>query len=597
MNVSQQIVASLVLVAELGVLAVFVGATRIVNVEESLTVVRTGPSNVAQIADPPEWGGLLATARTIESLWTTRWLILVPGVAFALTAIAVAAIGFAFARRYARRDVLQDLRWPRAGGLVAVVLGLVVISSLIPERYAAAREWASTARAELGPGSDTAAAFSHAGLRSLTATDYAVRRETTNVVRSGPVLARIGSVTVDEQSSRENNAPLNSRNVQAFISSSTGGGIVDAPLVYAARGISAADFPLPLSTTLYAGKLPELGTLVKDYPDDYAGIDVRGKVVLLVRFVGVATRPATSRTISNVQGPSVEDAVAAAIRRGAAAVLFIDPALRLYTDGTGEMYALNGVVGGPNPYLKAEQDSPPTRTSGVPVVVLSPKAASAMVAPLGVDLTAFNRLDTLYEYANTRSAARDLGVRAHLEVPLERRSAVATSYVGEVVGASPDAARVLVWAPRRGDTNPTIEVLTALARTLGARNVPFILVDFDPSLDPRGNTESVADLLKGRRIGLVLVLDRLDGKALRFTTPYGDLVPALDLYADKAAARHQVTRTTATMSQLSGIAPFIEIKTVVVNGDGGDGDVRPDAAAFVGYLAGRLAMGAEELPR
>lgn len=597
MNLSQQIVASLVLVAELGVLNAFVGSTRIINIEESLRVVRFGPPSFAVIADPPEWGGLLASGRTLESLWTTRWLFLVPGVAFAITAVAVATVGFAVARRYARRDIAQDLRGPGTAVLAAAVLSLFVVSSLVPERYAAAREWAAAARAELRPSGDTASAFGDAGLRPLGA-DYAIRRETSNFVRVRPATAMIGAVTVDEVSSRQDNPPLNSRHMEAFVTAGTGGGVVDAPLVFAARGISPSEIPLPLSTTLYAGKLPELGTLVKDYPDDWAGIDVRGKVVLLVRFLGVATRPPSSRSIANVQGIPPETGIASAIKRGARAVLYVDPALPLYTDGDDQYtYALGGAVGGPNPYLRMEQDSPPTAISGVPVIVLSPKAASTLVAPLGVDLTPFIRLDTLNEYANTRGASRDLGLSARVEVPLERRTAVATSFVGEVGDAAGDSQRVLLWAPRKEGANPTSEVLSALARVLGARKVPFVFVDFDPSIDPKGNTASIAELLKGRHIGLVLVLDKLDGNALRFTTPYGDLIPAIDLYADKAAARHHVTHTTATIGQLSGIAPFIDIRTVVVNGNGGDGDVRPDAAAFVGYLAGRLMLGAEELSR
>jgi hypothetical protein len=48
---------------------------------------------------------------------------------------------------------------------------------------------------------------------------------------------------------------------------------------------------------------------------------------------------------------------------------------------------------------------------------------------------------------------------------------------------------------------------------------------------------------------------------------------------------------------MSDLAPLLEFKTVIVSGNGGSGDLRPDAAALVGYLAGRLALGAEELPR
>jgi len=150
LNLSQQIVASLVLVAELGVLGVFVGATRLINVEESLTRITTGTLTTALLGDPPDWGGLLANARTVESLWTTRWLFLVPGVAFAITAVAVAAVGFAIARRYARRDVTDDLHGPGAAALGLVLVLLFVGSALVPEPYAEARGWAVDARAQLG---------------------------------------------------------------------------------------------------------------------------------------------------------------------------------------------------------------------------------------------------------------------------------------------------------------------------------------------------------------------------------------------------------------------------------------------------------------
>src|SRR5881409_2248548 len=133
-NLAQQVVASLVLVAELGVLGTFVGTTRLINIEESLSRVISGPVNAAQIADPPEWGGLLAAARTIESLWTFRWLILVPGLAFAATAVAIALVGFALARRYARRDVIEDLSSRGALAFCALAIVLVIASAFMPPR-------------------------------------------------------------------------------------------------------------------------------------------------------------------------------------------------------------------------------------------------------------------------------------------------------------------------------------------------------------------------------------------------------------------------------------------------------------------------------
>lgn len=165
MNVSQQVVASLVALAELGVLGVFVGTTRSINIANSLSSVQeVGQVNGALIADPPEWGGLLANARTIDSLWTTRWLFLVPGIAFALSAIAVAAVGFSLSRAYAHRNLFHDLRRPAAGAVAAACVVLVFISFLVPERYTGAREWATESRRSMRDGpADVAAAFADAG--------------------------------------------------------------------------------------------------------------------------------------------------------------------------------------------------------------------------------------------------------------------------------------------------------------------------------------------------------------------------------------------------------------------------------------------------
>ena len=44
-----------------------------------------------------------------------------------------------------------------------------------------------------------------------------------------------------------------------------------------------------------------------------------------------------------------------------------------------------------------------------------------------------------------------------------------------------------------------------------------------------------------------------------------------------------------------GIRPFLDTRSVIVQGDGSAGDLRADAAATLGYLFGRLALGAEEL--
>jgi peptide/nickel transport system permease protein len=603
-NLSQQIVASLVLVAELGVLSVFVGASRLINIEESLTRAAIREVPFATITDPPEWGGLLASARTIESLWTTRWLFLIPGIAFAITAVAVALIGFALARRYARRDLAQDLRTRGAGALVVAVLALFAVATLVPERYAEAREWASAARAEMRPSGGLEGAFVQAGLKPLGAS-YAISRDASRIVQTGPATASVAGVTVTEPWPQAKE-PLAASTMRSFVSGATGGGAIEAPLVFAARGISPADYPPGPAGSGYTRTFfgVDLGTQIKDYADDYAAIDVRGKVVLLVRFMGIAARVPNVNGNDYTAGPSGDVAIARAITRGAAGVIFVDVGLGYeMRQGRGivEPTSIGPPTGvqGIGTYLETERMYPVTRTSGVPVVMVSSAFAKSLLAPLGLDLAPFLGWDVFGDSTRHRvSAARDLGVTARVEVPLERQSASVTSLVGEVADVPDDAGRVVVWAVRKPTaTNPADAVLAAVSRALGGRRVPFVFVEFDPSVDAKANADAIRKALGDRRITLVLVLDFLDGSALQFTTPHGDLIPALDMYADKAGARYEVTRLTAGPSALGHLAPFSDVKTVLVSGNGRFGDVRPDSAALVGYLAGRLALGAEEVPR
>jgi peptide/nickel transport system permease protein len=598
MNLSQQVIASLVLLAELGVLGVFVGATRQITIEESLSRVENGIVNFAQIADPPEWGGLLASARTIESLWTTRWLVFVPGIAFALTGVAVAVIGLAISRRYARRDITDDLRSRGAAVVGLIVLAVFVIAAAIPPRYAEARVWAADARGSIAATVNSPAAFAAAGLRPL-AESYTIGQSAVRITQTAGANVQVGAISINEKWPRDSTALAFTEGVRSFVTSDTGGGIVEAPLVFAARGISPSDYPPPSQTTIFAGKPPELGETIKDYPDDYAGIDVRGKVVLLVRFLGVKSKLASPNTFAPPNGIGVEASIATAIKHGAAAVLFVDGSLPFYSDRDLPYSVRSGSFdGGVNPYYRAEQDAPAKTTTGVPVVILSDKAAASLAAANGLDLTPLLGKDESDAWTHRPSVARSLGVTAKVAVPLERRASSASSFVGEVAGAAHDAGHILVWAPRRaGDPHPSADVLAALARTLAPRQTPFIFVDFDDSVDPKANAQLIRATFGDRRISLVIVLGNLTGDALKFTTPYGDLIPAIDRYATQAGARSVVTQSTAALTALDGIAPFVDLRSVLVESAGGSGDLRADAAAFVGYLAGRLALGAEELPK
>src|SRR5258705_11793753 len=139
----------------------------------------------ALVPDAPEWGAMLASSRTVEILWATRWIIFVPGAAFALPAIAVAAIGFALARRYARRDLFED---GRAAAVVVIgMVALFAVSTVVPERYAEAREWSTAARSEVRSTGDLTNAFEQAGLRT-----YSAVRHDVDIVRSGPATVAIG---------------------------------------------------------------------------------------------------------------------------------------------------------------------------------------------------------------------------------------------------------------------------------------------------------------------------------------------------------------------------------------------------------------------
>ena len=103
---------------------------------------------------------------------------------------------------------------------------------------------------------------------------------------------------------------------------------------------------------------------------------------------------------------------------------------------------------------------------------------------------------------------------------------------------------------------------------------------------------------RGALVPLV-VLDGLDGSALRFNSPFGDLIPAIGLYARRAGARSVITRFTTKIDGWAwpGSFAYPDTRAVLVQASGGTGDLRPDATALLGYLAGRYSLGTEELRR
>lgn len=554
-SLGQQVVSSLVLVAELGVLGVTLGPARTIDISASLSTVLTGPENAMRIPDQPEWGSMLATSRTVEILWATRWVVLIPGTAFALTAIATALICFSLARRYAQRDVLMDARGFAAVTLAAALL--VGVAPLVPERYAAAREWASAARADLRAAADLDAAFATAGMVTRDAVYEAV-----HVQRTGAATVRIGDVVATEQPGW----------LQSLVTAGNGTGPVEAPLVFASRGLVPKNYP-PLNAygRSRGRNLPVIGTYIKDYPDDYADIDVRGKVVLIVRFLGVEI----SKT-DRIEGPDPHDAILNALDRGAAAVVYVDPFLATSSE-----------------YTELEREFPAETTDGAPVVVLDPSAANALVSPFGLDLTpllGYDATGTVWP----RSLSRDLGVRARVEVPLRRVVEHYTSTITSNPSLSQNTPQIAVWGdldPETGKVDPLVaDVLAAAARLASERKVPFLFVRYDP----RGDTAAVSDALAKTHVSLVIALGRLRGDALVFETANGDLIPAFDEYAEAADTAHVLTRATHVE-----IPPLWRVRIVHLSARPADDsrDERADAAALLGYIAGRYALGAPELPR
>jgi hypothetical protein len=525
---------------------------------------------------------MLSGARTTEILWTTRWMIFVPGAAFALTAMAVALVGFALARRYARRDVFDDLRAGSVAGVV--ILALFIASGLVPERYADAREWAATARSAVRAGADPAVAFADAGLEI-----HKLERTTTTIVRTGPATVVVGGVSVQELFPQPEVPPLSFDteskpspiHVRSVVSAGLGGGgVAEAPLVFAGRGIAPAELAQP--RVFGPVRQPSLATLVKDYPDDYAGIDVHGKIVLLVRFMGIDTG---ARGL--VEGFDAGTAINAAIKRGAAGVIFVDrsvgaPGSSLYPHSVLTL----------NSYAVLEELAPPLSSSGVPVIVVDPDIARALVTPLGLDFAPLLGYDAAAKQWD-RSLSRDLGVGARMAVPLREDVSRVTGVVAEVSGFSAETGRVAIWASHTLGTTTTEtnirDVLASSARFASARHAPFIFVDFDVHADAL----AIREFLRSRRVLVLIVLDQLDRGVLQFTTANGDLIPAFDLYAERAGAPHEITRRTLTVDQVG--SPVPDMKTVVVSTIGPEHDARADAAALIGYLAGRLALGAPEL--
>ncbi|MGH2492379.1 MAG: hypothetical protein ACRDF9_12805, partial [Candidatus Limnocylindria bacterium] len=548
------------------------------------------------ISEIPEWGGLLANGRGIKNLWTTRWVILVPGVAFAVAAMAISAAGLGIARQYQRRNAFYDLR-SRGAATFAILCAVAVLgSALVPERYAEARTWADDARARVTNEASLEQAFADGGLRPIGAS-YAVERRVTLLQQTAPASIEIAGVG---EVGQEADGPTDILPVLYFAS---GGAVLDAPIVFAGWGLSPSDHPEAAPGIGQFPAAPNLGAVVKSWPDDYKAVDVRGKVAVMLRMPGVQS---SGRAIT--QGQDFETTVNSALKRGAVAVIYIDPILPTYPATTFSGARIN-------PYRRLGETVPLQRPDGPPVIVLSLRAAERLLAPLGVSPTAIWAQGSAGTIAGPTfglkvvqgddpishtSLARDLATRARVELPIARVTASPRSLVGITPG---EPSRVLIWAvmpATRGTSRPATDALAAMIRSLAGRGgVGLAVVAFDRTADTVGNARAVADLLGRTRWDTIVVLDDLDGERLRFDTIYGDLIPMFDEYAIRSGARAAITRGISNPESWSwpGMEAFPKSHSTIVRATGASGNVRGDVAALLGYIAGRDALAAPELRR
>jgi peptide/nickel transport system permease protein len=565
MSVSQQMTASLVALAELGVFAIFIGQVRAVG------------RGVA--SDVPEWGGLLANARSVENLYTTRWVFLVPGIAIAAAAVVVSVIGMGIANRYRRRDVLADLRSPVAGALAAALLLAVVVFAVLPERYAEARERADAARGRTVPAANFANALADGGFTPIGS--GIVETSSTALRQSAPGTVVVSGASTITLSVGEDATS----DTQAVLYSASGGGMVDAPLVFAGWGISPKDFP-PVEQSLLPR--PDFGKAIENWADDYAAVDVRGKAVLLLKLESVQSARFP------IPLPDVATVIGNVLRRGAAAVLYVDPM-------KGRYAAAPGFGRQVDPYKRLSQVQPIENRVGPPVLVLSPAVAERLLAPAGLSANAIYR-----EPGRSVSLATDLPSRAQIEVPVDLATVTSRSVVAERPGPEANGRRLLVWAvsPDLVDgSSAAIDAAAAFARALpNSGGVALTIVAFDPSGDTAKNASAVRAALGDGDPDLLLVVSSLRGDRLQFLTATPEFVPVPDGYAERAQIPYQPTLTLTGEFDWTwpGVRAYPAAPTMWLRGAGtqsDERDLRSDAAAFLSYAFARYELHAPEIWR
>jgi peptide/nickel transport system permease protein len=580
---SQQIAAALIALAELGVIGIFVGPTRSLNLGEAMRVVPFGFNTVYLVPDVPEWGGLLALGRGLQNLYVTRWAFLVPGIAIAFAAIAVTLLGVGIARQYRRRNLLHDLATRRALVVAVVIAAIVAPAFVLPSTHAAAVELGDAARSRAVVGTDPSAVLAEAHL-AITPVD-----------RTDTHLEQVGGAVleVDTPTGRAQFAEGAGADFTTLLIGASGGGTVDAPVVFMGWGVSPADFPRQQTSVFSTG---DFGTAVSDWHDDYAQVDVRGKVALVLRLPFIRTGR------NAVPAPTADTLIASALKRGAAAVLWVDP--------TRDQLIARGQ---PDPYRRLTTDDPITKIAGQPVFLVTTAVADQLLTPAAIRASDILRAQAQGDVSTTdgRSMAQQLPDRAHLELPIAQVTASSHSLVA-LTPASAGTHRLVIWAVAPSAVTASrsaADVLSALVRALAGRDAPpLAFVLFDPRGDPAANAKAVRAVLGSIAIDDVVAIESLGGTSLRFSTAYADLVPAIDDYASHVGARaartvaavNPATPETGDLMRFAGLTPFTDDHWLLISGQGpvtDDGELREDAAAVVGYIVARYAERAAELVR
>ena len=165
-------------------------------------------------------------------------------------------------------------------------------------------------------------------------------------------------------------------------------------------------------------------------------------------------------------------------------------------------------------------------------------------------------------------------------------------------------------APSRATgSRSAADALSALVRALAGRPTPpLAFVIFDPRGDPFANAKAVRAALGSTVIDDVFAIESLGGTRLRFSTTYGDLVPAIDVYAERVGAAFVRTANglpldtpaTGDLMNAAGLSVFTDEHWVLISGQGpvtDADDLRDDAAAVLAYVVARYADRAPELVR